>query len=145
MNNRQQFGAIVLSILLIAAGGFTALSAAKGATDGMNGDDNGEMSEGDSVFPDPVVLSFAGITIEVGPPMDNDGDGVYEDLNGDGELTVFDAVLHAVVVTAVEKGELDLASLLNGVSIPFWVSLCCDARRSWSKGVCARTTAQERA
>ena len=109
MNDRQQLGAIVLSILLIAAGGFTALSAAKGATDGTNGDD-GEMDDGDSVFPEPVEISFAGLTIEVGPPMDNDSDGVYEDLNGDGELTVLDAVLHAVVVTVVDEGELDLTS-----------------------------------
>ena len=107
MNDGQKLGAVVLSILLIAAGGFTALSAAKGATDGMNGE-NGD--EGDSVFSEAVTISFAGITVEVGPPMDNDGDGVYEDLNGDGELTVLDAVLHAVVVTAVEKGQLDLTN-----------------------------------
>jgi hypothetical protein len=109
MNDGQKLGAIVLSILLIAAGGFTALSAAKGATDGTNGDD-GEMDDGDSVFPEPVEISFAGLTIEVGPPMDNDGDGVYEDLNGNSELTVLDAVLHAIVVTVVEEEKLDLTS-----------------------------------
>jgi hypothetical protein len=108
MNDRQQLGAIVLSILLIAAGGFTALSAAKGATDGANDDDSN--NSGSDVFSDPVTISLAGLTIEVGPPMDNDSDGVYEDLNGDGELTVLDAVLHAVVVTVVEEGELDLTS-----------------------------------
>jgi chemotaxis protein histidine kinase CheA len=41
--------------------------------------------------------------------MDLGGDGVCEDLNGDGKSTVLDAALHAVVVTAVDAGELDLS------------------------------------
>ena len=63
----------------------------------------------DTVFPEPVEVSIAGLTVSVGPPQDVDDDGIYSDLNGDGEVTVLDAVLHAVVVTAVDAGELDLS------------------------------------
>jgi hypothetical protein len=108
MNDGQRFGAIVLSILLIAAGGFTALSAAGGGTGGVEGGTDSEASECEA-FSEPITLSAAGLTISVGPPMDLGGDGVCEDLNGDGESTVLDAVLHAVVVTAVDAGELDLS------------------------------------
>ena len=65
--------------------------------------------EEDAIFPEPVEISVAGLTVSVGPPQDVDDDGIYSDLNGDGEVTVLDAVLHAVVVTAVDAGELDLS------------------------------------
>jgi hypothetical protein len=108
MNDRQRFGAIVLSILLVAAGGFSALSAAGGGTGGVEGETDSEASECEA-FSEPIVLSAAGLTISVGPPMDLGGDGVCEDLNGDGESTVLDAALHAVAVTAVDAGEFDLS------------------------------------
>jgi hypothetical protein len=69
-------------------------------------EDEGDDEE-DAVFPEPVEVSVAGLTVSVGPPQDDD-DGIYSDLDGDGEVTVLDAVLHAVVVTAVDAGELDL-------------------------------------
>ena len=108
MNDRQRFGAIVLSILLVAAGGFSALSAAGGGTGGVEGETDSEASECEA-FSEPIVLSAAGLTISVGPPVDLGGDGVCEDLNGDGESTVLDAALHAVAVTAVDAGEFDLS------------------------------------
>jgi hypothetical protein len=67
-----------------------------------------EGDDGDAVFPEPVEISVAGLTVSVGPPQDVDDNGIYSDLNGDGEVTGLDAVLHAVVVTAVDAGELDL-------------------------------------
>jgi hypothetical protein len=73
--------------------------------------DEEEIEDGDdedAVFPEPVEVSVAGLTVSVGPPQDVDDDGIYSDLNGDSEVTVLDAVLHAVVVTAVDAGELDL-------------------------------------
>jgi septal ring-binding cell division protein DamX len=108
MNDRQRFGAIVLSILLVAAGGFSALSAAGGGTGGVEGETDSEASECEA-FSEPIVLSAAGLTISVGPPMDLGGDGVCEDFNGDGESTVLDAALHAVAATAVDAGEFDLS------------------------------------
>jgi len=93
--------ALLIAVSLIA--GVGAVSA-DSHTDG-----DGEGAEdGDTVFPDPVEISVAGLTVSVGPPADVDDDGVYNDINGDGEVTVFDALLHAVVVTAVDAGELAL-------------------------------------
>ncbi|PSP76706.1 hypothetical protein BRC86_00045 [Halobacteriales archaeon QS_3_64_16] len=108
MNDGQRFGAIVLSILLVAAGGFTALSAATSGTGGVEDGTDSEASECEA-FSEPITLSAAGLTVSVGPPMDLGGDGICEDPNGDGELTVLDAALHAVVVTVVDAGELDLS------------------------------------
>jgi hypothetical protein len=81
------------------------VDVAEEADDEEGGD---EADDDDSVFADPVELSIAGLTISVGPPEDVDDDGIYNDLNGDGEVTMLDAVLHAVVVTAVDAGELEL-------------------------------------
>ena len=68
-----------------------------------------ETDDDDAVFSEPVEIAVEGLTIEVGPPEEGDEDGVYTDLNGDDEVTVLDALLHAVVVTAVEGDELDLS------------------------------------
>jgi hypothetical protein len=64
--------------------------------------------DGDAVFSEEITLSIAGVTITLGPPTDPNDDGVYEDVTGDGEVNVIDAVAHAAVVTAVDRGLLDL-------------------------------------
>jgi hypothetical protein len=106
MNDRQRSGALVLSILLIAAGGFSVLSAANGGLEDADSSIDAEASVCEP-FSAPIELSTAGLTLSIGPPMDRDGDRLCEDLNGDGESTLLDAVLHALVVTAIDAGELD--------------------------------------
>lgn len=99
----RSIGAVGIALLVAVA-----LIAGAGAVSATDRTDGNEADGEDSVFPDPVEISIAGITVSVGPPQDVDDDGVYNDLNGDGEVTVLDAVLHAVVVTAVNAGELEL-------------------------------------
>ncbi|PSP74255.1 hypothetical protein BRC86_06475 [Halobacteriales archaeon QS_3_64_16] len=79
------------------------------ATISVQGEETEDGDDEDAVFLGPVEVSVAGLTVSVGPPQDIDDDGIYSDLNGDSEVTVLDAVLHAVVVTAVDAGELDLS------------------------------------
>ena len=100
----RSIGAAGIALLLAATliAGVGAVSA-----DSHDGDDGDDADE-ESVFPEPIEISAAGLTVSVGPPEDVDGDGIYNDLNGDSEVTTVDAVLHAVVVTAVDAGELDL-------------------------------------
>jgi parallel beta-helix repeat protein len=80
-----------------------------GQDDGKQGGDKAPTAgDGDEVFSEPVVLQFAGSTFLIGPPTDPDGDGVYEDVTGNGELTVVDAVSHAIVVASVQEETITL-------------------------------------
>jgi parallel beta-helix repeat protein len=77
------------------------------ATNDAAGDDD---REGDAaLFGEPITVEFAGITLTFGPPADPDGDGVYEDVTGDGEVDFFDAFAHAAVLTAANDGAIDLS------------------------------------
>ena len=77
--------------------------------DGMKGGDGDDGDDGgNAVFSEEITVKFAGITITLGPPQDPDDDGVYEDVTGDGQVNVIDAVAHAGLVTAANQGALDL-------------------------------------
>lgn len=105
----RRFGALALAALLVVSMlGAGGLAAAKTEMDDDDSDDGDDGMEGDAVFSEEITLSFAGITITLGPPTDPNGDGVYEDVTGDGEVNVIDAFTHAGVVTAVNQGFLDL-------------------------------------
>ena len=74
--------------------------------DGTEADDR----EGDAaLFGESITVEIAGITLTFGPPADPDDDGVYEDVTGDGEVNLFDAVAHAAVLTGVNDGAIDLS------------------------------------
>ena len=110
----RQAGAISLALLLavsmVAGVGGIAAAHDTGADD-SDGDKHDGMKSGDGddgVFSEEITLVFAGITITFGPPQDLDDDGVYEDVTGDGETNLFDAIAHAALVTAVNEGALDL-------------------------------------
>lgn len=60
------------------------------------------------VFTEPFSIERSGLTVSVGPPRDPDGDGAYEDVNGDGRVGPLDATLHSLVVRAVEANRLSL-------------------------------------
>lgn len=62
----------------------------------------------DPVFTEPFSIERGGLTVSVGPPRDPDGDGAYEDVNGDGRVGPLDATLHSLVVSAVEANRLSL-------------------------------------
>lgn len=105
----RRFGALALAALLVVSMvGASGLAAAKTEMDGNNGDDSDNGTEGDAVFSEEITLSFAGITVTLGPPQDLDDDGVYEDVTGDGEVNLIDGFAHAGVVTVVDQGFLDL-------------------------------------
>ena len=67
----RSIGAAGIALLLAAAliAGVGAVSA-----DSHDGDDGDDADE-ESVFPEPVEISAAGLTVSVGPPEDVDGDG----------------------------------------------------------------------
>jgi len=106
----RRFGTLALAALLVASMvGASGMAAAKTEMDG--GDDSDDSDNGmdsDAVFSEEITLSFAGITITLGPPQDLNDDGIYEDVTGDGELNVIDAVAHGALVTAVQRGALEL-------------------------------------
>jgi hypothetical protein len=100
----KRVGTLALAALLVVSMvGASGLAAAKTEMDGDNGDD----SDGD-VFTDEITVKIAGITITLGPPQDPNDDGVYEDVTGDGQVNVIDAVAHAGLVTAANQGAVDL-------------------------------------
>ena len=77
--------------------------------DGKQGGDKApKTDDGDEVFSEPVVLRLAESTFSIGPPTDPDGDGIYEDVTGNGELTIVDAVSHAIVVASVQEETVTL-------------------------------------
>jgi hypothetical protein len=105
----RRFGTLALAALLVVSMvGASGLATAKTGMDGDDGDDSDDGMDGDAVFSEEITLSIAGVTITLGPPTDPNDDGVYEDVTGDGEVNVIDAVAHAAVVTAVDRGLLDL-------------------------------------
>jgi hypothetical protein len=53
--------------------------------------------------PVPLVDAF-GVTLALGPPLDPDGDGRYEDVTGDGDVGVLDVAALPVVVAAHHLG-----------------------------------------
>ena len=100
----KRVGTLALAALLVVSMvGASGLAAAKTEMDGDNGDD----SDGD-VFTDEITVKIAGITITLGPPQDPNDDGVYEDVTGDGQVNVIDAVAHAGLVAAANQGAVDL-------------------------------------
>ncbi|GAA5044811.1 right-handed parallel beta-helix repeat-containing protein [Haladaptatus pallidirubidus] len=69
----------------------------------------GEPAESDEPFLDPLVIELGNVTIaEIGPPQDHDDDGLYEDVNGDCELTGDDVAALSLVEIAHERGALEL-------------------------------------
>lgn len=61
----------------------------------------------------PAVGSIrvgAGVTLSIGPPMDADGDGRYEDVTGDGKRSVVDRLALTVIVTADTVGLADVTA-----------------------------------
>ena len=105
----RRFGTLALAALLVVSMvGASGLAAAKTETDGHHGDDSDDGMKGDAVFSEEITVSLAGVTITLGPPTDPNDDGVYEDVTGDGEVNVIDAIAHAALVTAVDRGLLDL-------------------------------------
>ena len=105
----RRFGTLALAALLVVSMvGASGLATAKTEMDGDDGDDGDDGMDGDAVFSEEITLSFAGVTITLGPPTDPDDDGVYEDVTGDGEVNVIDAVAHGGVVAVVQQGLLDL-------------------------------------
>ena len=81
----RQVGAVGIALLLAASliAGVGAVSA-----DSHTDENSEEAGDGETVFPDPVEIAVAGLTVSVGPPADVDGDGIYNDINGDGAVTV---------------------------------------------------------
>jgi len=69
---------------------------------------NEEAESEDGIFSEPIELELDGIEISVGPPEDPDGDGISEDVTGDGSVGSADALAYAAIVTTVEDGDLDL-------------------------------------
>lgn len=105
---RKQFStiglaAIVMLSLVVGAGG---MATAKTEIDDDNGTDSTD-EDGD-VFSEEITISYAGIPLKVGTPQDLNDDGVYEDVTGNGEMNVIDAVAHAILVDAMNQGALDL-------------------------------------
>ncbi len=69
----------------------------------------GEPAESDELFPDPLVIELGNVTIaEIGPPQNHDDDGLYEDVNGDCELTGGDVAALSLIEIAHERGALEL-------------------------------------
>lgn len=100
----KRVGTLALAALLVVSMvGASGMAAAKTEMDG----DKGDAKKCDA-FDEPLTVSFAGVTITLGPPQDLDGDGVCEDVTGDGEFNLIDAVAHAGVVAAVNQGVVDL-------------------------------------
>ena len=95
------FGLALLFVVSVVAGvGGIAAAYDEGAD--TSADDS------DGVFSEEITLVFAGISITLGPPQDLDDNGVYEDVTGDGETNPFDAIAHAALVAAVDRGTFDL-------------------------------------
>jgi hypothetical protein len=67
-------------------------------------DSDSDDSDQSDLFPDPIEVTYAGITVTFGPPQDLNDDGIYADVTGDDNVSVFDAAAHAVVVSAAEGG-----------------------------------------
>jgi hypothetical protein len=78
------------------------------ADDGMKGGDGDDGDNGDAVFSEEITVSFAGVTVTLGPPQDLNDDGVYADVTGDGTVNLIDGAAHAGIVAAVNQGALDL-------------------------------------
>lgn len=102
--------ALLLAVSMVAGVGGIAAAHDTGADD-SDGDKHDGMKSGDGddgVFSEEITLVFAGISITLGPPQDLDDNGVYEDVTGDGETNPFDAIAHAALVAAVDRGTFDL-------------------------------------
>lgn len=115
-NAAKRVGTLALAALLVVSMvGASGMAAAHDK--GMDADDSDDKEHdgmkggdgGDAVFTEEITVTFAGITITLGPPTDPNDDGVYEDVTGDGEVNLFDAVAHAGVVAAVNQGVVDLS------------------------------------
>lgn len=49
--------------------------------------------DGDNLYPDPLVVKKNGRTLfKIGSTQDLDGDGLYEDVNGDDEFGIEDTI-----------------------------------------------------
>ncbi len=62
-----------------------------------------------TVFPEPLIIKKHGkILFKIGPPQDLNGDGLYEDVNGDDKFIFKDVVALAIVENAYQHDHLDL-------------------------------------